>query len=32
MPTMLETLGAAVPPGLDGVSFSRLATLAGAIA
>ena len=32
MPTMLETLGAPVPDGLDGVPFSRLATLEGALA
>jgi Type I phosphodiesterase / nucleotide pyrophosphatase len=32
MPTMLELLGEAVPPGLDGVPFSRLAQGAGALA
>jgi len=32
MPTMLEILGAPVPDGLDGVPFSRLTTLAGALA
>jgi len=32
MPTMLEILGAPVPDGLDGVPFSRLATLEGALA
>ncbi|HEX4601802.1 MAG TPA: alkaline phosphatase family protein [Gemmatimonadales bacterium] len=32
MPTMVEALGAAVPAGLDGVPFSRLATLTGAMA
>ena len=32
MPTMLEILGALVPDGLDGVPFSRLATLEGALA
>jgi len=32
MPTMLETLGAPVPDGLDGLPFSRLATLEGALA
>src|SRR2546430_487942 len=32
MPTMLEILGVPVPDGLDGVPFSRLATLEGALA
>ena len=31
MPTMLDALGVPVPDGLDGVSFSRLATPAGAL-
>jgi hypothetical protein len=30
MPTMLEALGVRIPDGLDGVSFSRLGTPAGA--
>ncbi|HTH64789.1 MAG TPA: alkaline phosphatase family protein [Gemmatimonadales bacterium] len=30
MPTMLDALGVAIPDGLDGVSFSRLGTPAGA--
>ena len=31
MPTMLDALGVAIPDGLDGVAFSRLATPAGAL-
>jgi arylsulfatase A-like enzyme len=29
MPAMLECLGVAVPPGIDGVPFSKLAASAG---
>jgi arylsulfatase A-like enzyme len=29
MPTILEHLGVAVPPGIDGVPFSRLGAAAG---